>query len=202
MTLSLEQKRLVIRSTTIFGVVATVLGAYFILQSNYFRPEGGFSDLLINLGIFGPLIFILVQISQIIYPIIPLGLTNVIGDLIFGHAWGFVFNCIGMLIGSSINFFLGRRFGEGFLLAFINDKTYQKYKERINRGNGLKKLLIIGFILPLFPDDIFCIIAGMSKITYKEFFKLILFYRPISLFVFTFMSSNIIQFFADLLFGW
>lgn len=191
-----------IRSTTIFGVVATILGAYFILQSNYFRPEGGFSDLLINLGIFGPLIFILVQISQIIYPIIPLGLTNVIGDLIFGHAWGFVFNCIGMLIGSSINFFLGRRFGEGFLLAFINDETYQKYKERINRGNGLKKLLIIGFILPLFPDDIFCIIAGMSKITYKEFFKLILFYRPISLFVFTFMSSNIIQFFADLLFGW
>lgn len=202
MTLSLEQKRLVIRSTTIFGVVATILGAYFILQSNYFRPEGGFSDLLINLGIFGPFIFILVQISQIIYPIIPLGLTNVIGDLIFGHAWGFVFNCIGMLIGSSINFFLGRRFGEGFLLAFINDETYQKYKERINRGNGLKKLLIIGFILPLFPDDIFCIIAGMSKITYKEFFKLILFYRPISLFVFTFMSSNIIQFFADLLFGW
>lgn len=202
MTLSLEQKRLVIRSTTIIGVVATILGAYFILQSNYFRPEGGFSDLLINLGIFGPLIFILVQISQIIYPIIPLGLTNVIGDLIFGHAWGFVFNCIGMLIGSSINFFLGRRFGEGFLLAFINDETYQKYKERINRGNGLKKLLIIGFILPLFPDDIFCIIAGMSKITYKEFFKLILFYRPISLFVFTFMSSNIIQFFADLLFGW
>lgn len=202
MTLSLEQKRLVIRSTTIFGVVATILGAYFILQSNYFRPEGGFSDLLINLGIFGPLLFILVQISQIIYPIIPLGLTNVIGDLIFGHAWGFVFNCIGMLIGSSINFFLGRRFGEGFLLAFINDETYQKYKERINRGNGLKKLLIIGFILPLFPDDIFCIIAGMSKITYKEFFKLILFYRPISLFVFTFMSSNIIQFFADLLFGW
>lgn len=202
MTLSLEQKRLVIRSTTIFGVVATILGAYFILQSNYFRPEGGFSDLLINLGIFGPLIFILVQISQIIYPIIPLGLTNVIGDLIFGHAWGFLFNCIGMLIGSSINFFLGRRFGEGFLLAFINDETYQKYKERINRGNGLKKLLIIGFILPLFPDDIFCIIAGMSKITYKEFFKLILFYRPISLFVFTFMSSNIIQFFADLLFGW
>ncbi|MRJ47834.1 TVP38/TMEM64 family protein [Fundicoccus ignavus] len=202
MTLSLEQKRLVIRSTTIFGVVATILGAYFILQSNYFRPEGGFSDLLINLGIFGPLIFILVQISQIIYPIIPLGLTNVIGDLIFGHAWGFVFNCIGMLLGSSINFFLGRRFGEGFLLAFINDETYQKYKERINRGNGLKKLLIIGFILPLFPDDIFCIIAGMSKITYKEFFKLILFYRPISLFVFTFMSSNIIQFFVDLLFGW
>ena len=202
MALSLEQKRLVIRSTTIFGVVATILGAYFILQSNYFRPEGGFSDLLINLGIFGPLIFILVQISQIIYPIIPLGLTNVIGDLIFGHAWGFLFNCIGMLIGSSINFFLGRRFGEGFLLAFINDETYQKYKERINRGNGLKKLLIIGFILPLFPDDLFCIIAGMSKITYKEFFKLILFYRPISLFVFTFMSSNIIQFFADLLFGW
>ncbi|MGO4929219.1 TVP38/TMEM64 family protein [Fundicoccus sp. Sow4_D5] len=201
-SLTLEQKRQIIRITTILGIIITLIGAYFILQSTYFRPGGGFGDLLIKLGFFGPIIFILVQISQIIYPIIPFGLTNVIGDLIFGHWWGFVFNCIGMLIGSSINFYLGRRFGEGFLLAFIDDKTYLRYKERMDRGNGFKKLLIVGFILPIFPDDIFCIISGMSKMSFKEFFKLVLFYRPISLFVFTFMSSNIIKFFADLFFGW
>ncbi len=201
-SLTLEQKRRIIRITTILGIIATVVGAYFIVQSHYFRPDEGFSHLLIRLGIFGPIIFIIVQITQIIYPIVPFGLTNVIGDLIFGHFWGFVFNCIGMLIGSSINFFLGRHYGEGFLLAFIDDKTYDRYREKMNRGNGFKKLLIVGFILPIFPDDIFCIISGMSKMTFKEFFRIVLFYRPISLFVFTFMSSTIIQFLADLFFSW
>lgn len=201
-SVSLDRKRQIIRITTVLGIIATIIGAYIILQSTYFRPGGGFGDLLVKLGIFGPIIFILVQISQIIYPIIPFGLTNVIGDLIFGHGWGFVFNCIGMLVGSSINFYLGRRFGESFLLAFIDDKTYQRYRDKMNHGNGFKKLLIIGFILPVFPDDIFCIISGMSKMSFKEFFKLVAYYRPISLFIFTFLSSNIIQFFANLLFGW
>ena len=167
MSLTLEQKRLIIRVTTIIGVVVTLVGAFYIAQSDYFRPNGGFSSFLIQLGFFGPFIFILVQISQIIYPIIPFGLTNVIGDLIFGHFWGFVFNCIGMLIGSSINFFLGRKFGGAFLLAFVSDEQYEKYRVRINRGNGLRKLLIVGFILPVFPDDIFCTIAGTSKIKFK-----------------------------------
>lgn len=202
MSLTLEQKRLIIRITTFVGLVVTLVGAFYIAQSNYFRPNGGFSTLLLQLGFFGPVIFILVQISQIIYPIIPFGLTNVIGDLIFGHFWGFIFNCTGMLIGSSINFFLGRKFGGAFLLAFISDEQYEKYRARINRGHGLRKLLIVGFILPVFPDDIFCIIAGTSKIKFKEFFQIVVLYRPISLFIFTFMSSHIIQWIAEFFFGW
>lgn len=202
MSLTLEQKRLIIRITTFVGLVVTLVGAFYIAQSNYFRPNGGFSTLLLQLGFFGPVIFILVQISQIIYPIIPFGLTNVIGDLIFGHFWGFIFNCTGMLIGSSINFFLGRKFGGAFLLAFISDEQYEKYRARINRGHGLRKLLIVGFVLPVFPDDIFCIIAGTSKIKFKEFFQIVVLYRPISLFIFTFMSSHIIQWIAEFFFGW
>lgn len=202
MSLTLEQRRKIIRVTTVVGGILTIIGAIFIAQSQYFRPNGGFSLLLLQLGFFGPFIFILVQISQIIYPIIPLGLTNVIGDLIFGHFWGFVFNCTGMLIGSSINFFLGRRFGAAFLLAFISDEQYTKYRERINRGDGLRKVLVVGFILPIFPDDIFCTIAGMSKMNFKDFFKIVVLYRPISLFIFTYMTSNVVQWMAEFFFGW
>lgn len=196
--LSVEQRRKIIRITTVVGVIITIIGSIFIARSAYFRPNGGFNILLARLGFWGPVIFIIVQISQIIYPIIPFGLTNVIGDLVFGHLWGFVFNTIGMLIGSSINFFLGRRFGSEFIRAFISDQQYEKYISKMNEGKGFTNLLKIGFILPVFPDDIFCMIAGVSKLRFGEFFKLVVAYRPISLFVFTYFSSNIIQFFADL----
>lgn len=192
--LSIEQKRKLIRYTTIVGVILTVAGSYLISQSDYFKPEGGFSNLLIRMGIWAPILFIFVQISQIVYPIIPLGLTNVIGDLIFGHFFGFIFNAIGMVIGSSINFFLGRRFGSTIVKAFISDSQYENYIGKMNDGPGFLRLLRIGFIAPVFPDDIFCMIAGMSNIGYRKFMSLVIAYRPISMFIYTYMTSNFIQY--------
>lgn len=197
MRLSIEQKRRIIRITTVIGVILTILGSIFISQSDYFKPNGGFADLLLRLGIWAPVIFILVQISQIIYPIIPLGLTNVIGDLIFGHFWGFVFNAIGMVIGSSINFVIGARFGHTVIRAFISDDDYIKYLNMMNSGKKFKRLLRIGFIAPIFPDDIFCMIAGVSKMRFKEFIGMVIAYRPASVFIYTYFTSNFIQWIFD-----
>ena len=197
MRLSIEQKRRIIRITTVIGVILTILGSIFISQSDYFKPNGGFADLLLRLGIWAPVIFILVQISQIIYPIIPLGLTNVIGDLIFGHFSGFVFNAIGMVIGSSINFVIGARFGHTVIRAFISDDDYIKYLNMMNSGKKFKRLLRIGFIAPIFPDDIFCMIAGVSKMRFKEFIGMVIAYRPASVFIYTYFTSNFIQWIFD-----
>ena len=193
MRLSVDSKRRIIRITTIIGLLLTVVGSIYISQSDYFKPSGGFSELLINLGLWGPVIFIIVQVSQIIYPIIPLGLTNVIGDLLFGHAMGFVFNTVGMVIGSSINFYLGGKYGPAVIRAFISDEDYDRYIARMNQGKSFERLLRIGFIAPVFPDDVFCMIAGMSKMSYRQFIGMVIAYRPISVFVYTFMTSTAIQ---------
>ena len=37
---------------------------------------------------------------QVIYPIVPGGMTSVIGYLAFGPIWGFVYNFTGIFIGS------------------------------------------------------------------------------------------------------
>ena len=197
MNFSIETKRRIIRFTTIIGVILTVVGSIYISQSDYFRPDGGFADLLSHLGIWAPILFISVQISQIIYPIIPLGLTNVIGDLIFGHFWGFVLNTIGMVIGSSINFYIGGRYGPSVVRAFISDEDYDKYINKMNDGKGFMRLLRIGFLAPIFPDDIFCMIAGMSKMKFRQFFGMVLAYRPVSVFVYTYFTSNFIQWVFD-----
>lgn len=197
--LSLQKKRSIIRATTVCGIILTIVGSYVITQSNYFKPGGGFNLLLTSLGLWAPLIFILLQISQTIYPIIPFGLTNVIGNLVFGTWFGFLYNCIGMLIGSAINFHLGRKYGEGFAKAFVSEEQYNRYIQKMNDADAFRKLLTVGFILPVFPDDLFCIISGMSDLTFKEFYKLVIFYRPVSLFVFTYAWAEIIRFVSSLL---
>lgn len=196
--ISLKKKRSLIRYTTIAGIIFTIVASFFIAQSSFFKPGGGFKELLESLGIIGPLVFIVLQISQTVYPIIPMGLTNVIGNLVFGTWLGFLCNVIGMLIGSSINFYLGRRFGESVVKAFITDEQYDKYISKIGDSKAFERLIIIGFILPVFPDDIFCMISGMSKLTFKRFFMLVVLCRPISLFVFTYAWAEIIRFASTL----
>lgn len=197
--ISLKKKRSLIRYTTIVGIIFTVIASFFIAQSSFFKLGGGFNELLEKLGIIGPIVFIFLQITQTIYPIIPMGLTNVIGNLVFGTWLGFLCNVTGMLIGSSINFYLGRRFGESVVKAFISDEQYEKYISKIGDSKAFERLIIIGFILPVFPDDIFCMISGMSKLTFKRFFILVLLCRPISLFVFTYAWAEIIRFASTLL---
>ena len=196
--ISLKKKRSLIRYTTIMGIIFTVIASFFIAQSSFFKPGGGFNELLGKLGIIGPIVFIFLQITQTIYPIIPMGLTNVIGNLVFGTWLGFLCNVTGMLIGSSINFYLGKRFGESVVKAFISDEQYEKYISKIGDSKAFERLIIIGFILPVFPDDIFCMISGMSKLTFKRFFILVLLCRPISLFVFTYAWAEIIRFASTL----
>ena len=197
--ISLKKKRSLIRYTTIVGIIFTVIASFFIAQSSFFKPGGGFNELLEKLGIIGPIVFIFLQITQTIYPIIPMGITNVIGNLVFGTWLGFLCNVTGMLIGSSINFYLGRRFGESVVKAFISDEQYEKYISKIGDSKAFERLIIIGFILPVFPDDIFCMISGMSKLTFKRFFILVLLCRPISLFVFTYAWAEIIRVASTLL---
>lgn len=200
-SMSVDKRRKIVQTTTIVGIILTIVASYFIAQSTYFKPDGGFHHLLNQLGWFGPILFVMVLISQIVYPLVPFGLTNVVGVLVFGQAFGFILNTIGMLVGSSINFYLGRRFGPDFVRAFMTDAHFDKYVDKMNQGKKFENLLKIGFIAPVFPDDIFCMVAGLSKLTFREFFRIVLIYRPLSLFVFTLISSSTIQYVFHLLFG-
>lgn len=201
MRLSLEKKRQIIRITTIIGIILTIIGFFVVSQSTYFDPGQGFEQLLRRLGFFAPFIFVLVQISQIIYPIIPMGLTNVIGFLIFGTFLGTVLNVIGLITGSAINFFLGRRFGGTIVRAFIDDEQYDKYVGLLNRGKAFDRLIMVGFIAPIFPDDIFCMIAGMSSMRFERFMKYVILFRPLSMFVYTFMTTTMIEWIDKIFFA-
>ncbi|MBG9983039.1 TVP38/TMEM64 family protein [Aerococcaceae bacterium DSM 111020] len=198
--ITIQQKRKVIRILTITGIILTIIMSFVIGKSDFFKPYGGFNRLLASLGLFSPIIFIVIQISQIILPIIPFGLMYSLGGILYGQLWGFTFNLIGLALGSAINFYLGRRFGPAIVLAFISDRQYEEYMEKMNQGDKFKKFLIVGFIAPLFPDDVFCMIAGMSKLSFWEFYRIVLLFRPISLFVFTYTSSHLLQWGFKLIF--
>ena len=59
-------------------------------------------------GMIGALIFVLIQIVQVVFPIIPGGISCLAGVLLFGAVSGFFYNYIGICVGSCIAFGIAR----------------------------------------------------------------------------------------------
>mgnify|MGYP002508213373 CR=1 FL=1 len=72
------------------------------------------------------------------------------------------------MIGSMFAFFLGRVFGVKLLIWMVGPKAYNKYQKMLKGRDKL--MLFMMFLLPVFPDDLLCIFAGVTTMSYTTFF--------------------------------
>ncbi len=115
-----------------------------------------------NLGIFAPIIFIIIVALQILLAPIPGQFAGVAGGFIFGALWGTVYSMIGLTLGSFIAFYSARKLGRPFVEKEVNKKILKKFDKIIIRG-GIPTLFLI-YLLPMFPDDLISYVAGLTKI--------------------------------------
>lgn len=177
-----QLNRSIIRLLTFIGLVLTIMLGFYLYRIGYDVVMVRIQVYLQAIGAWGPIVFILIQLGQVIYPVIPGGLSLVIGQLIFGPVWGFVYSFVGVTMGSIINFFLARKFGKTFVRAFVREETYQKYHVWLTKGKRFEYFLAGAFALPGFPDDFLCMIAGLTNMTFRRFMGIYLIFKPLTLY--------------------
>ncbi|MGN0768615.1 MAG: TVP38/TMEM64 family protein [Christensenellales bacterium] len=89
-----------------------------------------------------------------------------------------LFCCIGLWAGSLFAFFLGRTFGVKLVRWVAGEKVLLKYHQFV-KGKD-KVMLGYMFIFPVYPDDVLCLIAGLTTMSWREFIFLQLISRPIN----------------------
>jgi len=117
-------------------------------------------------GAWGPVVFILIQISQVLIAPIPGQVAGLVGGYLFGPLWGLIYTMIGATIGFTLVFVLTRRFGRPFVEYFVDKKTLDRFDHLIE-GKG-KLVFFLIFLLPAFPDDIISFIAGLTTIRIRS----------------------------------
>lgn len=146
-----------------------------------------------NTGKFGCVIFILFNALQVLIIPIPSAVSVITGVCIYGENITFILTSIGIIFGSFLAFFLGRAIGEKFLKKYYPNFKYSNYLKILNQKNGLYLFLML--ILPLFPDDIICVLAGLSSLSIKKYAIIQIIARLISIgFLSYFSTGNIIPF--------
>lgn len=153
---------------TIILIITLVLTTLAFING-YFNDTQKFNNLLNRFGIFAPIIFIIIQAFLTVFPVSPSAITNIAVVMAYGPIIGFVLNYIAIMIGSIVNFYLGRKYGKKFIGLLFDDETINKQIDWLNRGNKVEIMFIIVLIVPFLPDDISCMICGMTDFKFKRF---------------------------------
>ena len=94
----------VINISSIVGGVGSLIFCIWAYQAGILQSKETLSAFIQQAGIWGPPLFIFLQILQTVVPIIPGALTSVAGVFIYGHIIGTIYNYIGIVIGCAIIF--------------------------------------------------------------------------------------------------
>jgi uncharacterized membrane protein YdjX (TVP38/TMEM64 family) len=142
----------------ILGIGGFLLWPYL---STFTNPDEA-KRLIGEFGPLGPLVFMALQVLQVFIAPIPGQVTGLVGGYLFGPWLGLLYALIGATIGFTLIFLLVRRLGRPFVERFVDKKTLEKF-DYIAGTKGVFVLFLV-FLLPAFPDDLICYIAGLTKI--------------------------------------
>ena len=117
-----------------------------------------------------------IQLVSVVVAPIPSNLTAAAGAYLFGLWPSFLLTWGAVALGSAIVFGLARALGQQFAGQFVSEKLSGKYLDVIRRKRDV--FLALAFLFPFFPDDILCILAGLTDISVKRFFLLAAIFRP------------------------
>ena len=181
---------------SLFGIGLLVLLLYFLFKhlglTNITREQ--LQEYINEKGALAPLIFILATFLQVTIIPIPSTVTVLAGSYLFGPWVSFLYSYIGLLLGSYFAYFLGWTLGRPYLNWVAGDP--KKVDAWLKRLKGKENIaLFFAFLLPFFPDDLLCSVAGMVKTPPLTFTIIQFFTRATSVgATLLFMSGEIIPY--------
>lgn len=143
-----------------------------------FRSLDTLQTYIEDTGVWAPLAFLLLQVLQIVMAFIPGGMLLAGGVVIFGPWEGLAYNFLGTVLGSCLNFRLARRWGRRIAGHLLSPATQEKYLGWLNEGKRFRRLFALAILLPFFPDDALCLIAGLSDMPWRRFLLILLLKLP------------------------
>lgn len=174
-------------AASIIIIIYAILNKFNL--ERYMTSPTAIKDLILSTGRLGKFVFILIQILQVILIPIPSVVIVLVGTLIYGPLLCTIYCILGVIIGSLISFMIGRTFGKKLVYWFFGKEKVDKYLIKIKGREGLFIALV--FIFPFMPDDILCMVAGITPIKFFKFFIITILIRPISVILMCYFGGSI-----------
>lgn len=173
----------------VIGVVA-VLSAFADL--NKYPSDGEkinrLTDIIRGAGSWSMLVYVLIQVLQVVILPLPAAVCYIPGSLIWGGWISTLLASAGVIVGSLIAYVVGRFFGKKAVEWVAGREVVEKYAGVI--GNKGKIIFLLMQILPFFPDDILCMVAGLTCMNLWFFLGVMVLVRPLIIAAYCFLGNG------------
>lgn len=115
----------------------------------------------IRVSPFDEIVFIFLQVVQVVAAPIPGELTGFIGGYLYGPVLGTIYSTIGLTLGSWLAFVLAHFFGMPLLEKIVKPTVIEKFDHFMEHQGILVSFFL--FLIPGFPKDYLCYIMGVSR---------------------------------------
>lgn len=146
------------------------------------------TEVIRNTGEWGMVVYVLIQILQVVILPLPAVVCYVPGSGIWGAGIATLLASTGVVIGSVIAYSIGRFFGKKAVIWIAGKETTDKYINYI--GNKGKTIFVLMQILPFFPDDILCMIAGLTSMSFPFFLAVMVLVRPLIIAAYCYLGNG------------
>ncbi len=170
-----KEKRIALFKMILLVVIVVLLPAilFFTHREFFSRFDSvdAFEEFIKSYGNESIIVFLVVQILQVVISVIPGEIVQVAAGFIFGPFRSFLLVILGCAIGQIIAFFIGKILGVDFVKAFISKDNLDHYTSLLNSKKGYTICFLL-YLIPGIPKDFLCYIAGISEMDIKKFLLL------------------------------
>jgi uncharacterized membrane protein YdjX (TVP38/TMEM64 family) len=113
-------------------------------------------------GPWGPVVLVALQAIQVVVAPVPGQVLAVVAGFLYGAWWGTLYNVVGITIGSTVAFWLARRFGRSYVERVVHDDALARF-DGIEDTHA-RAALFVFFLVPGLPDDVLCFVGGLTRV--------------------------------------
>ena len=158
---------------------------------NFFRNREAVLAYLEPLGLWGPLLYLLILHIQVLTATIPGHGLMITAGYLYGFAGGLVLNLIGGVGASQLAFIIARLAGKPLVSRLVSANALNRWQKVAERQGFF--FFLTCFWLPIVPHNVTNYIAGLSSISFWQFFLANLLGRLPGLIIITLLGSHGLQ---------
>lgn len=167
-----------VTTTLLIGAFFCLVLLYLLLKMNFFglvKDKEALADYLQKYGTWMPVVYVVLQFLQVVILPIPSVLSTAVGVALFGANKAILYSVLGIVLGSFTAFWIGRKLGNRAVEWLIGKESLIKWQKKLKGKDNF--VLTVMFLLPMFPDDVLCFVAGLSSMSLRYFSIMIILSR-------------------------
>ena len=159
------------KTKNIFFAVALLAVIVFYRQSisnllYIIGDQEAVSAYLQGYGVWGPAVLFVLMVAQVFIAVIPGHALMVTAGYVYGTT-GLAVIILSTILGSQIAFFIARQYGQGLIYKLASPKILERWNNMASNQGVM--FYFFSFVLPIFPSDLMCYVAGLGKIAPRHF---------------------------------